>query len=152
MKKVWLLMLSAALLILGAGCGLFSDEGKDAAEEEKGPQIPKIEFGNYPRDDGNFQAVNPRKHFGIDEGFAMVFSLPEGEQFDTARLKIQIKNKKEDRVLQEIIKEVKPDSRQYKWEFTSSSDFYGFYETGDYEVKVLRGEDVLAEGEFTITN
>lgn len=153
MKKVWLLILSATLLMLGAGCGLFSDEEKNAdAEKETEPKVSKIEFGDMPRDDGNFKAVNPRTHFAIDENFALVFTLPEGKTFDTARLKFQFKKKDGDRVLQEITQEVSPDNSKYRWEFTSSYDFYGFYEAGDYEVKVLRGDDVLAEGEFTITN
>ncbi|MDR6227042.1 hypothetical protein [Desmospora profundinema] len=152
MKKGWLLALCAVLLIVGTGCGMFSDKEADADAEEKGPQVSKIEFGDYPRDEGNFEALNRRKHFGKDESFAMVFHMPKEQQFDTTRLKIQIINKDGDRVLQEMIQEVKPDENKYKWEFSNSYEFHGFYETGNYEMKVWRGEDLLAEGEFVITD
>ncbi|PTX58131.1 hypothetical protein C8P63_1184 [Melghirimyces profundicolus] len=154
MKKVWILGVCAVLLITGSGCGLLTNKESteaDAAKEAKGPKVAKIEFGDYPQDEGNFKVLNKRKHFGKDENFALVFRLPKGKQFDTTRLKFQIINKKGDRVLQEIIQEVEPDSSKYKWEFSSDFDFHGFYETGDYQIKVWRGKDLLAEGDFIIT-
>lgn len=154
MKKAWLLGMCVVLLIAGTGCGmLFSDKKEaDAEAEEKGPQVSKIEFGDYPYDEGNFEALNRRKHFGKDEPFAMVFQLPEDQQFDTTRLKIEITYKDGDRLLQEVIQEVEPDANKYKWEFSKDYQFHGFYETGDYEMRVWRGEDLLAEGEFIITD
>lgn len=156
LKKGWLLFLVFSILMVGSGCGLLSDDDKKEADkanksEETSDGVAEINFGDYPNDDNNWTVLNKRKHFGIDETFS--FSVKFEEKIKTTRLKVRIIKMPGGRVLQEIISDERdPSSTKLKWKFTNSSDFHGFYETGDYKMEILRGSDLLAEGEFTITD
>ncbi|MDR6227043.1 hypothetical protein [Desmospora profundinema] len=152
MSRIGWILLLVGLLIVGAGCGMLGsgESDADAEEQEETTEVATIVFGDYPQDEGNYEIIHPRKHFGRDEDVAMAFQMPGEKKFDVTRLKFQIIKADGDRVLQEMIEEVKPKDHQLKWEFTSSSSFHGFYETGDYQMKVWRGKDLLAEGDFII--
>ncbi|MCS1352677.1 hypothetical protein [Mechercharimyces sp. CAU 1602] len=160
MKKIWLLLLALSLLLLGSGCGLMGDsakEGKDKGQNEEKTKnetnngVAKIKFGDYPRDENNWEVLNQRKHFGKEEEFSM--SVKFGKKIDTTRVKVKIVKQPDDRLIQEWVQdEESPDSTQWKWMFTDSGDFHGFYELGDYTMQLFRGEELLAEGSFTIVD
>ncbi|PTM54762.1 hypothetical protein [Desmospora activa] len=155
MAKPWLVLLCVGMLIIGAGCGILGGDDADADQEEKEEaKTAVIQFGDFPQDEGKYEVIHPRKHFGKDESFAMAFQMPNEEAFDVKHLKFQMikTDGSEDRLLQEVNAEVKTSQTQLKWQFTDADKFHDFYETGDYKMRVWRGKDLLAEGDFIITD
>lgn len=156
MAKPWLIILLVGMMIFATGCGILggdkADADKETAEEE--PKAVKIQFGDYPQDEGKNEVIHPRKHFGKDESFTLAFTMPNKESFDVKYLKFQIvkADGSKERLLQEVNTEVKTTETELKWKFTESNSFHDFYETGDYKMKVWRGKDLLAEGDFIITD
>lgn len=153
-NKGWVLLIILSLMIVSSGCGLLSADGKKEADsvkktEDKENGVAKIEFGD--RSEENKGILNKRKHFGLEESFA--FSVNFGQKIKSTRLKIRIIKMPNGKVLQEMNEDgFDPSWDGTTWSFTNSSDFHGFYETGDYKMEILRGNDLLAEGEFVITD
>lgn len=153
-NKGWILLIILSLMIVSSGCGLLSDDSKKEADsvkktEDKENSVAKIKFGDRSEDDKGL--LNTRKHFGLEESFT--FSVNFGQKINSTRLKIRIIKMPEGKVLQEMNEDgFDPSWKSTRWSFTNSSDFHGFYETGDYKMEILRGNDLLAEGEFVITD
>jgi hypothetical protein len=144
-KSGWMLLLVSMLSLL-IGCSMLGGESAEKSVKEEGsdPKVATIIFGDYPQDEGNYEIIHPRKHFGKSEDFALAFQLSDGQKFDVTRLKFQIIKSEGDRLLQEVMAEVEPDKSELKWHFTQSGKFHSFYENGNYRLKVWRGKDLLA--------
>ncbi|MCS1352678.1 hypothetical protein [Mechercharimyces sp. CAU 1602] len=136
-----------AILLLAGGCSLGSD-GAEESQTDKA-KVVEIKFGDYPEDDNNDEVINARTHFGRDETFAMSYKLLESP--NTKKYTVRWIKLPENRIIEEMhFTSQDPSDKTKKWEFTNHDKFNGFYTKSDYKMQVLRGEDLLAEGTFTI--
>lgn len=126
-KSGWMLVLVGIVSLL-IGCSMLGGESteEDAKEEGAGFEAATIVFGDYPQDEGNYEIIHPRKHFGKDEDFALAFQLSDEQKFDVTWLKFQIIKSEGDRLLQEVMAEVEPD----KSELPSPASSIPFMKTG----------------------
>jgi hypothetical protein len=155
LKRTLALLLLLSMAVLGSGCGLLTEESQEKVEADKPkePKVAKITFGDYPEDDSIKGLIKTRSHFGKDEDISLSFKLPKGQKLDTKILKIKVLKQPGEKLIEEFnTDELDPSWKGLKLEFTSNSDFHGFYDPGDYKIQVLRGEDLLAEGTLTIVD
>lgn len=155
LKRTLALLLLLSMAVLASGCGLLTEESQEKVEADKPkePKVAKITFGDYPEDDSIKGLIKTRSHFGKDEDISLSFKLPKGQKLDTKILKIKVLKQPGEKLIEEFITdELDPSWKGLKSEFTSNSDFHGFYDPGDYKIQVLRGEDLLAEGTLTIVD
>ncbi|MFC4077297.1 hypothetical protein [Salinithrix halophila] len=145
LKKWALAVLLAAMVVTGAGCGT-----ADGEKAEKEAKVAKITFGDYPQDEGRKELIKPRGHFGKDEDIALEFDLPSKETFDSSLVKVKVLKQPGNKLQYEFETDVDPTWDSFMWEFTDSSDFPGFYDPGEYTIQILRGKELLAEGDLEI--